>query len=944
MRSLCRCLVFSRIRSDTLRQKYFLHSFGGTDGQYHYNDTWCFNTTTSTWSELSCIGYIPVPREGHAATLVDDVVYVFGGRSVDGKDLEDLAAFKISNQRWYMFTNMGPAPSGRSGHAMATWQNKVFVLGGESYMANKPEWPNMIHMLDTGKIKYPSDSKLGNRKTSSSKMNGTPSSSSQGQMAPAPASNLSSIATAPPSSKAMQAVMNSDDPQRRSSASPTGSESSQLGGVKAFQSKAAGGPVNGTGGSPTGNPAQQTFSASGRSTAEGTRKPSDPTKRTMSPIVERSAGTDGSGNRTMSPTQNAVTPPMRSQAVMNGPTSPAAGVNLNALRARSPSPIQSSAQQPMRSIDAYTLSAQQIASSDISRLEQRNKWLQSALAAAVQQGFALPEDGNANEAHADTISDVKVKDNTSLQALLSLKQELVSMKSALAHEATARDQEIANANRGKMVALQEAAFYRAKMAALESSSPPNELNKLEKGRIADLEQRLAEMSAFKSTSDRRIRELEADVERHRDASQTATQREAAHLERAQAAEASYSRSLSDFAELQRRAHGHDSTVHQQLSTIATLESQLSHVINKHDAATSKLVVLQEALDEHERGVEQTQEALAASQAHAAEMESLWRKSQQECQEHVERLNELEAELHRTTQELSDARNQVQDLERALESSQQESTSLRELTSNHLARLVELKTSASRSMDDDEHDLREQQMRSIQSAVDTHKDLAQEAHKRADSLQTELGDVRGQHLTLQKQVDLLQNELASLRKRHAASLESSSRSQALLAQKEMDMLERARQLEASEVKVELLKSLLAENGLAGDERASPSLSSTENLVRSTSKSKLAELDAKLEQRDRAYKELQGLYDEIRHEAESSRHRLQLSEEQVDELQSQVEQLKITSNRALSPTNRGGGEVSSRAVGEGDAEKELAALQEKHQQLEATHLKAVQYVKG
>lgn len=74
-------------------------SFGGTDGQYHYNDTWCFTPATNSWSELSCIGYIPVPREGHAATLVDDVVYVFGGRSVDGKDLEDLAAFKISSKQ-----------------------------------------------------------------------------------------------------------------------------------------------------------------------------------------------------------------------------------------------------------------------------------------------------------------------------------------------------------------------------------------------------------------------------------------------------------------------------------------------------------------------------------------------------------------------------------------------------------------------------------------------------------------------------------------------------------------------------------------------------------------------------------------------------------------------------------------------------------------------------
>lgn len=71
--------------------------FGGTDGSYHYNDTWAFDVNSRTWQELTCIGYIPVPREGHAAALVDDVIYVFGGRGVDGKDLGDLAAFKITS-------------------------------------------------------------------------------------------------------------------------------------------------------------------------------------------------------------------------------------------------------------------------------------------------------------------------------------------------------------------------------------------------------------------------------------------------------------------------------------------------------------------------------------------------------------------------------------------------------------------------------------------------------------------------------------------------------------------------------------------------------------------------------------------------------------------------------------------------------------------------------
>lgn len=72
-------------------------SFGGTDGQYHYNDTWAYDVNTRRWTELQCIGFIPSPREGHAAAVVDDVIYIFGGRGVDGKDLGDLAAFKLSS-------------------------------------------------------------------------------------------------------------------------------------------------------------------------------------------------------------------------------------------------------------------------------------------------------------------------------------------------------------------------------------------------------------------------------------------------------------------------------------------------------------------------------------------------------------------------------------------------------------------------------------------------------------------------------------------------------------------------------------------------------------------------------------------------------------------------------------------------------------------------------
>ena len=105
-----------------------------------------------------------------------NVIYIFGGRGVDGKDLNDLAAFKITSafgfffdwvwalipififcildQRWYMFQNMGPSPTGRSGHAMASIGSKVFVVGGESFAPARPDDPNVIHILDTSQCSF----------------------------------------------------------------------------------------------------------------------------------------------------------------------------------------------------------------------------------------------------------------------------------------------------------------------------------------------------------------------------------------------------------------------------------------------------------------------------------------------------------------------------------------------------------------------------------------------------------------------------------------------------------------------------------------------------------------------------------------------------------------------------------------------------------------------
>ncbi|KAI8990492.1 hypothetical protein BD414DRAFT_413960 [Trametes punicea] len=130
--------------------------FGGTDGKHHYNDIWAFDTRSRTWSEFSCAGHIPAPRAGHGTALVGDVVYVFGGRGVDGANIGQLAAFRISDQRWYTFHNMGLEPAPRSGHAMIAVGSRVYVLGGvsEDDLDGMGKDPNVAYVLETNMIRY----------------------------------------------------------------------------------------------------------------------------------------------------------------------------------------------------------------------------------------------------------------------------------------------------------------------------------------------------------------------------------------------------------------------------------------------------------------------------------------------------------------------------------------------------------------------------------------------------------------------------------------------------------------------------------------------------------------------------------------------------------------------------------------------------------------------
>ncbi|KAI9316880.1 hypothetical protein BX666DRAFT_1947670 [Dichotomocladium elegans] len=134
-----------------------LYIFGGSDGKHLYNDIWSFDLQRYSWKQVTAVGYIPVPRERCAAAMVGDVMYIFGGHGPDSQELGDLCAFKVRALRWFMFQNMGPAPSARFGSTLTALGDKLIAIGGDSFNGKLEEPSSVIHVLDCSKIRYPPD-------------------------------------------------------------------------------------------------------------------------------------------------------------------------------------------------------------------------------------------------------------------------------------------------------------------------------------------------------------------------------------------------------------------------------------------------------------------------------------------------------------------------------------------------------------------------------------------------------------------------------------------------------------------------------------------------------------------------------------------------------------------------------------------------------------------
>eukprot|EP01138_Halocafeteria_seosinensis_P006050 gb/GECG01006184.1/.p1 GENE.gb/GECG01006184.1/~~gb/GECG01006184.1/.p1 ORF type:complete len:255 (+),score=24.77 gb/GECG01006184.1/:1-765(+) len=106
------------------------HYFGD-GGKFQYlNDVWAIDIDTMTWHNPKCAGRGPGPRYGHSATVIDYKIYIFGGKGPNKMLYNDLWCLDVENWAWSLLPSASAPPVERFNHDACAVGAKIAIFGG----------------------------------------------------------------------------------------------------------------------------------------------------------------------------------------------------------------------------------------------------------------------------------------------------------------------------------------------------------------------------------------------------------------------------------------------------------------------------------------------------------------------------------------------------------------------------------------------------------------------------------------------------------------------------------------------------------------------------------------------------------------------------------------------------------------------------------------------
>ncbi|KAI0835398.1 hypothetical protein F5Y06DRAFT_134056 [Hypoxylon sp. FL0890] len=951
----------------TFNDKMYL--FGGTNGFQWFNDVWCYDPAVNKWAQLDCIGYIPVPREGHAAALVDDVMYVFGGRTEEGADLGDLAAFRITSRRWYTFQNMGPSPSPRSGHSMTAVGKSVVVVGGEpSSSTNQVNDLSIVYVLDTTKIRYPNDAQIQSntqkmqqaRRPSGGEappVGGRQAPSREGSAGPDPkrvASPNSPTNSAgrggtgvdingpPPVSNGISKLPRAAGTSTPSGPPPQGQaprptiEMNATGrrarnaSIERIEREAVGAASSGIN-SQSQSPISREAPKAESPVTNGRRTPSQQTPRSGS----RSENLQGDVSK---PKQSRQT---RGQGSVDSNTEPTLKTVAN--RPSSPPPPTRQTSNPLSRRGSNRNSQTVALLKELDAARNRNAWYASELELARKAGYTSNAtlSPTLESRAADTFDD---DDKRLIESLLAMKQELANVQNSIDKQAILAAKQIAEVERQRDAAIREAVYAKAKMAAQSGSAASTPQLDSEKDvdgsdRSADLNKKLASALNVQRDLQNNLARAAAELEAEKRARQLADETLNATQKRIAELETYKQQTSSELEQLRAELHMAQREAREQSVAGAEAIAALQLLRIEKDDFESKYNEVISNSKEHDETLESLREAVVASADMRTHLERKLDEERSQREMVESKLIKLKAEHEAHTSELETITQRLRDAEELAERHAAEANAHRQALISGLEKVSKEPNKANQAD--------AERIAVLQSQVEAANNLVQKYRQEADIASDKLRSAEERIAGLEAYQEQSSREGVTIRRQLQSALRETQSLQAMNTDLKNQLSNQQLETNAITVQHNTLKDILAERGISptnlarvrgmGSRTNSPDLSRANDLERQLAQAIAAHEETKqsfaaqVQESEAAYRnrivQLENDYQSAVHYVKGTEKMLKKMKQELAQAQSENSRLK---NENLELEERSSSRDTTAPAGweveRSSLEKQIEGLQE------------------
>lgn len=496
----------------------------------------------------------------------------------------------------------------------------------------------------------------------------------------------------------------------------------------------------------------------------------------------------------------------------------------------------------------------------------------------------------------------------------------------MADQAQQMSERLAEAERVKTSATQEAAYYRAKIAALEVNNE-QEVQRAERTRIAELENHMSALMSERWAQDRKLTELNDSLALQTMMYEQGEIRATEGVKRADKMDEArtrvaemYNDLLSTHETLQVRYRDHQDKLVSQSSLLEQREADEVGLRGQIDELT-------QSREQHIRALDQARIALTASSARAVEVDMQFQRAQEQIKVLEADLAELRGEVETRTAEAEAARARLTDAENSWAKSREEADAFRALTTTSLGELLD----THRDLKADEDRLlrgHSEKIQAVEAEAQSLRMMLREAGQRADDASNKLGEERKRSREQEGEVFTLQAQIATLHRQLSNGLADAARIKQDLSNAETQIRDRTKDVNDTNAKLSMLRQYLADNGVTVDD---DQLRSSSRLNGSVSPEAINALENKLAERTR-------LHETTERELAQVVRRNREADVQITSLSEQLQNARSTHSPSSNPDS----DARVQEVEE-KLESVTQAFQGQIQQMEADYQVAVHYVR-